>query len=593
MLPTTNIAIALMLAGAALLLLGAKEPGAGRRWPGLAAAMMVLLVGALTLSEHVFHYNLGIDQLLAAEPAGAIGVTSPNRMGLPAAVCLTLLGAGLLALYGRRRTIAPFLGAAVCLITLVSLVGYFYGLRAFYRLPSFTAIAWPTAAGLMALGLGLVLAHADSEPLAMLLRKDVGGTLLCRLAPLVIVVPLVMGFLCVLGERHGLYSSTFGCGVLVIVLVVLILAGLWLTAMRLSRSAAQQARGQQHLAHVASFPELNPNPIFETDLEGNITYANPSAQKLFPNLLECGASHPLLAGWDAVIAGRTEGPERVVERELEVGERVFQQTIYYTLDPRQIRTYFNDITERKLAEAALIRHEKLVSMGRMAATIAHEINNPLAAVTNSVFLAMTAENLPPAAREYLETAEEELRRVAYIAHQTLGFYRETTAPARTPVTGVLDSAIDLLKSRIKAKQAVIEKQWEGEWQVMGVASELRQVFANLLANSLDAIEEKGVIKLHVSAAASFADGRRGVRITVADNGAGISATSRQHMFEAFFTTKDVVGTGLGLWVSRQIIEKHGGAIRLRSNAESSRRGTVFSVVLPIETEAAHSQAAGT
>ena len=190
-------------------------------------------------------------------------------------------------------------------------------------------------------------------------------------------------------------------------------------------------------------------------------------------------------------------------------------------------------------------------------------------------------------------ADAELKRIAHITRQSLGFYRESNAPALTSVNAVLESAVDLLKSKIKAKHAVIEKQWDGDVQVTAVAGELRQVFSNLLANSLDAIDEKGTIKLRVSTGAAFNNGHRCVRVTVADNGKGISASSRQHIFEPFFTTKGTVGTGLGLWVSKQIIDKHGGTIRMRSSSNGARRGTVFSVVLPVEpAAAARSQSAG-
>jgi len=252
-----------------------------------------------------------------------------------------------------------------------------------------------------------------------------------------------------------------------------------------------------------------------------------------------------------------------------------------------------DITAQKQAEAALIRSEKLASVGRMAATIAHEINNPLAAVANTLYLARTNADQPDSVRQYLDTADEELRRVAHITRQALGFYRESNASEVISVNAVLDSAVDLLKSKINAKHAIIEKQWDGAVEVTAVAGELRQVFSNLLANSLDAIDEEGTIKLRVSSGPAFNSGHRCVRVTVADNGKGIDASSRQHIFQPFFTTKGTTGTGLGLWVSKQIIDKHGGTIRMRSSSDGARRGTVFSVVLPVEAAAAtRSQSAG-
>jgi signal transduction histidine kinase len=252
-----------------------------------------------------------------------------------------------------------------------------------------------------------------------------------------------------------------------------------------------------------------------------------------------------------------------------------------------------ETTGRKLAQEALLRSEKLASVGRMAATIAHEINNPLEAVMSLLFLAKEDKELPESVRQHLDIADGELNRIAHITRQSLGFYRESNAPAFTSVNAVLESTIGLLKSRIRAKQAVIEKQWDSDVGITAVAGELRQVFSNLLANSLDAIGEKGTIKLRVSPGTTFSTGRRCVRITVADNGQGISPSSRQHLFEPFFTTKGTVGTGLGLWVSKQIVDKHGGTIRMRSSNNGERRGTVFSVVLPVSPAvAAHIQTAG-
>jgi signal transduction histidine kinase len=241
-----------------------------------------------------------------------------------------------------------------------------------------------------------------------------------------------------------------------------------------------------------------------------------------------------------------------------------------------------DITERKRAEQALLRSEKLASVGRMAAAMAHEINNPLAAVTNVLFLAQDIEGLPEPARQYLETADAELKRIAHIAQQSLGFYRESNAPEIVSVNQILDSAVELMKSKITARRARIVKEWDGEVKATAVAGELRQVFSNLLANSLDAIGEEGAIRLRVSAGTDTKTGRRSVRVTVADNGKGIGAGARQHIFEPFFTTKGSVGTGLGLWVTKQIVDKHRGTIRMRSCTGEAHRGTVFSVVLPAD-----------
>ena len=144
-----------------------------------------------------------------------------------------------------------------------------------------------------------------------------------------------------------------------------------------------------------------------------------------------------------------------------------------------------------------------------------------------------------------------------------------------------------MKSRIKLKEAIIEKQFNGDVQITAIAGELRQVFSNLLSNSLDAMDERGTIKLRVSAS------RHRVRVMVADNGKGVPRSLRRRIFEPFFSTKGTVGTGLGLWVSQQIIEKHGGTIRVRSSSDGSQRGTTFSVLLPLEPTASEGQLAVT
>jgi len=238
-----------------------------------------------------------------------------------------------------------------------------------------------------------------------------------------------------------------------------------------------------------------------------------------------------------------------------------------------------DITAQKQAEAALLRSERLASVGRMAATISHEINNPLEALTNLLYLARRSEGLSGEALELLGEADAELRRVAHITRQALGFYRESAAPSPTDVNVLVESAIDLLKGKIRERKVSVEKQWNATEQVTGVAGELRQVFSNLLVNSVDAVDDGGVIKLRTSTC-RLRDGRPGVRITVADNGKGIEPASLPHIFEPLYTTKGEVGTGLGLWVSKRLIEKHGGSIQVRSSCNGPRKGSTFSVTLP-------------
>jgi signal transduction histidine kinase len=239
-----------------------------------------------------------------------------------------------------------------------------------------------------------------------------------------------------------------------------------------------------------------------------------------------------------------------------------------------------DNTARKLAEAALLRSEMLATAGRMAASIAHEINNPLEATMNTLYLARTSADVPVEALEYLEIAEGELMRIAHITRQSLGFYREFSAATSNSVYDLIESVVNLLQAKIRSTGAIIEPQCEVQMHVVGIAGELRQVLANLVANSLDAISQDGRIVVRATASVDGKDGRRWVRVAVSDSGMGMTAETMQSIFDPFFTTKGTVGTGLGLWVCRQLVEKHGGSIRVRSNTAGARKGTTFCVALP-------------
>jgi PAS domain S-box-containing protein len=240
-----------------------------------------------------------------------------------------------------------------------------------------------------------------------------------------------------------------------------------------------------------------------------------------------------------------------------------------------------DITHRKQAEDALLRSEKLASLGRLAASIAHEINNPLEAITNLLYLIRISDGLPETARRNLELADSELKRIAHITRQSLGFYRESGTPTLTSVTDLLEASIDLLRGKIVARGATIQRDWDSNLTLAGFPGELRQVFSNILANSLDALGQNGRIRIRARNAQSLSDSsQQGVRITFTDNGRGIRPELRAHIFDPFFTTKGNMGTGLGLWVTRQIIDKHGGQIRVRSCIGGPKTGTVFSIFLP-------------
>ncbi|HEX4605352.1 MAG TPA: PAS domain-containing protein [Candidatus Angelobacter sp.] len=240
-----------------------------------------------------------------------------------------------------------------------------------------------------------------------------------------------------------------------------------------------------------------------------------------------------------------------------------------------------DVTEQMKAEDALRKSEKLAAAGRLAATIAHEINNPLEAVTNLLYLLRQNGAWDANARDYVAQAEHELARVAHVTRQTLGFYRDTTSPRLMNLAKTVEEGIALYQSRIQAKKIVVQREFDQTVEVSGLSGEIRQVISNLVANAIDAMPEGGTLRLRVRRGREFSNSNQtGGRIVIADTGSGIPREQRKKLFEPFYTTKLDVGTGLGLWVSREIIKKHGGAISLRSSVGPRCHGTVFSVFLP-------------
>jgi len=250
---------------------------------------------------------------------------------------------------------------------------------------------------------------------------------------------------------------------------------------------------------------------------------------------------------------------------------------YMAVGDRRVQNcVWEDVTEKKAAEAALLQSEKLASVGRMAATVAHEINNPLEMVTNCIYLAASNSNLPPEVTEHLASAERELHRVAHIAKRTLGFYRETTKPAAVDIRTLVDEVAELYDPKFTHKDIRLKIEHKGRHcGIIAIACEIRQVISNLLTNAIDASRPKGMVRVRTSPVTL--NGRSYARVSVADAGAGISKANRRRIFEPFFTTKIAVGTGLGLWVSSEIVQKHKGKIRLRS---AEGKGTVISVFLP-------------
>ena len=241
-----------------------------------------------------------------------------------------------------------------------------------------------------------------------------------------------------------------------------------------------------------------------------------------------------------------------------------------------------EVTQQKKTEKALIQSEKLAVVGRLAASIAHEINNPLESVTNLLYLAGGGNDLAEA-KDYIQIAERELRRVSAIVNQTLRFHKQSSNPQAMTCEMLIDSVIALYQGRIINSGIHVEQRRRAMRAVQCFEGEIRQVFSNLLGNAIDAMHPGGGrLLLRSREGCNWATGQQGVVITVADTGAGISPAAQGRIFDPFYTTKDLAGTGLGLWVSKEIIDRHRGVLRVRSSQKPGRSGTVFTMFLPFD-----------
>jgi PAS domain S-box-containing protein len=239
-----------------------------------------------------------------------------------------------------------------------------------------------------------------------------------------------------------------------------------------------------------------------------------------------------------------------------------------------------DITAEKRMHEALLKSEKLAAVGRLASSIAHEINNPLESVMNLIYLARHA---PPADSErYLDIADQEIRRVSIIANQTLRFHKQASKPQAATSADLFSTVMSIYEGRLRNARVRVEKRFRTDEPVICFQGDVRQVLNNLVANALEAMPFGGRLLIRSRKGRDWRTEKPGLVLTIADNGAGIQPAVREHIFDAFFTTKGTAGNGLGLWVCKEIVDRHHGKLRVRSTQRPGRNGTTFTFFLPFD-----------
>jgi PAS domain S-box-containing protein len=370
-------------------------------------------------------------------------------------------------------------------------------------------------------------------------------------------------------------------------------------AAKIVRDITRQKKLEEAALRLAAIVESSDDAIASKDLNGVVTSWNRSAEKLFgykPE--EIIGKHitmiipPELHHDEDMILSKIRRGEKIDHFETirlhKNGERI---EVSLTISPVKdddgnvigAAKIVRNITETSKIERALQTTEKLAAAGRMAATVAHEINNPLEAVTNLVYLAKRDLSNNDRVAGYLELASRELDRVAHITRQTLGFYRDTSSPVRFNVAETLEDLLLLYEKRFESRRIELVKQYDKALEITALAGEIRQAFSNLITNAIDAMPDGGKLMLKISKAREWrGSGLSGIRVTILDTGSGIEPKHRRNIFQPFFTTKTDVGTGLGLWITRGIVEKHRGTIQMKSRTGQNCHGAAFSIFLPAE-----------
>jgi len=360
---------------------------------------------------------------------------------------------------------------------------------------------------------------------------------------------------------------------------------------RVDERTDELLKSEAQLRMRARLLDIATEAIIVRDLKGLITFWNCGAQKTYGWTREEAVGHKIHQLLQTTFPVPLEQIEKQLREQGSWHGRLTQSKKYgqrIILDCRKTMNEENDavlevnrdITSEIKAEEVLRATEKLAAMGRVAGIIAHEINNPLAAITNIFYLLRNHPRLGEEPRALVERAEQELERVSHITRQTLSFYREAKQPILVFVPEILDDVLELQNRLLRENRITVRRKYHSAAPVTGFPAELRQVFLNLVGNAIQAMADGGTLGVFVRETTDWTRNLRGTMISIIDTGVGIQPEDAGQLFQPFFSTKSTTGTGLGLWISRGIVQKYEGRITYRTIRSTSGNVTCFRVFLP-------------
>jgi PAS domain S-box-containing protein len=365
-----------------------------------------------------------------------------------------------------------------------------------------------------------------------------------------------------------------------------------ITERRQSEEALRQSNASK--LRLAAIIDSADDAIVSKDLNGIVTSWNEGAGRMFGYSADEMLGQPILR----LVPQELQSEEWEILRKIRAGERTEHYEtmrttkkgdaveVSVTISPIRDESgriigaskIARNISNRRRVERLLIQSEKLAATGRMAATIAHEINNPLESLVNLIFLARQNSRSDGEVHDYLLTAEAELERLSHIARQTLGFYRDNGSPTEVHLHQLMENVLSVYDSKFVAAGITIDKQFHDQQKMLVRKGEILQVFSNVITNAIDAMRRGGV--LGVSTQEIVESTRGGIQTVIRDSGTGIQPEHLAQIFEPFFTTKGDLGTGIGLWVTKRLIEARGGKISVVSSTENGNSGTVVTIFIP-------------